>query len=150
MPIARILRPVISWFAHHIARGAAALGLIPGAQVRYPDLPIGSIEQAAELGQQAVENASLVQQLEPQQPLSDILQGRAPPEDEVETRTLVTLRDAAGQIDDMLIRVTVPWSSTLGELIDIIEGAIRNRLARSPGLIVVNVDIVPPFLLGPP
>jgi hypothetical protein len=150
MPIADYLRPIVNWFAHHIARGASALGLIPGAGIRYPDLPTGSLEVAAELGRQAVENAAAIQTLAPDQPLSDALRGREPIEESVTVRTLVGLRDAAGQLDDMLFRVTVPWAATLQDLIHLLEVGIKDRLDRSPGLLVVGVNIVPPLLLADP
>lgn len=149
MAIPSFLRPIISWFAHHISRGLTALGLLPEARERYPGVAEERIGEAASLAETAVETAAEANRLRTDEPLANALRGREPPDEFVETRTLVTLRDAAGGIDDMLIRVTVPWNSTLGELLDIIEGAIRNRLQQSPGLAVVDVNFIPPMLLPP-
>lgn len=149
MAIPAFLRPIIGWFSHYISRGLSAIGLLPTARERFPGLEPGSLEQAAELGGAAVETAARANLLSPDEPLANALAGREPPDALVETRTLVSLRDQAGGVDDMLLRVTVPWGATFGELLQILESMIVDRLAQSPGLAVVDLDIVPPLLLPP-
>lgn len=148
MAIPRFLRPIIQWASHWISRGASALGLISQATERYPDIQRSLVEDAVRLGQQAVDVAASVNRLGLQQPLSAALAGQPPPEERVEIRVLVNVRDAAGGRDDFSLRGEFGWNETLGTVLDFVEAAIRARLARSPGLEVLSVDIVPPMLLG--
>lgn len=150
MPVADFLRPVVNWFAHHISRGLDWLGVLSAAQLRWPELPVGSLEEAGQVATHAVDLASRVNTLAPDEPLSNLNPNLSWIDDEVEIRNLVTLQDAAGMIDDMNIRVSVPWSATLADVIERIGAALRSRLADSPGLLVISTDIIPPFLMGPP
>lgn len=148
MAIPRFLRPIIQWASHWISRGASALGLLSQATSRYPGINQTLIEDAVRLGQQSVEVAARANRLGLQEQLSVALAGQAQPEDQVEIRVLVSVRDAAGGRDDFSLRETFGWNETFGTVLDFVEAAIRARLARSPGLEVIAVDIVPPMLLG--
>lgn len=148
MAIPRFLRPIIQWASHWISRGASALGLTSQAVDRYPGIQRSLIDEAIRSAQLSVEVAARANRLGLQQPLSDALAGQAPPEEQVEIRVLVNVRDAAGGRDDFSLREVFSWSETFGTVLDFVEAAIRARLARSPGLEVLSVDIVPPMLLG--
>ena len=148
MAIPRFLRPIIQWASHWLSRGFSALGLIPQAIDRYPGISRTLVEDAIRLGQQSVEIAARANRLSLQEPLAAALAGQIPPEEQVEIRVLVTTRDAAGGRDDFSLREVFDWNESFGTVLDFVEAAIRSRLARSPGLEVIGVDIVPPMLLG--
>lgn len=142
-------RPIINWASHLITRGLTSLGILPQAKERYPGIAETTLEQVIGLGKEAVDNAVAANQLPTTSPLREALGGRTPLENVVEVRVLVELQDAAGILDNMLVRVTVPWHYTVGEMIDILEIAIIERLGNSPNLTVTDVNIIPPLLLGP-
>lgn len=142
-------RPVINWASHLITRGLTAIGLLPQAKERYPGIPETTLEQVIGLGQQAVQNAAEANRLPTTSPLRDALGGRPPLENVAEVRVLIDLMDAAGLTDNMSIRVTVPWDTSIGEILDILEIAIIEKLGNSPGLAITDVNFIPPLLLGP-
>jgi len=149
MALPAFFRPIVNWVSHQITRGLTALGVLPLAKERYPGIDSSQLENAIGLGQQSVENAVEANRLGLERQLSEALRGRQPLEDVVEVRVLVDLRDASGLTDNLSLRVTVPWGSTVGEMLDLVESVLIERLLGSPGLVVTDLNIIPPLLLGP-
>jgi hypothetical protein len=144
----RWLKALVSWFSHHISRGLSAVAAMAQAADRFPDFTQDRLSEALRLAQIATQSAARANRLSVSAPLREALAGAPEPEPNVEVRVLVSYRDAAGGRDDFSFRVEAFWGDTLGSLLDQIEGAIRSRLARSPGLEVMSVDIIAPLLFG--